>query len=308
MTNYQINRILSEIKSKEMNKDALAILGKTLLYIVAIALIFALIVLAWEKYDWLPFVKDIIRGVFIPMLLGGLTVFLLRHEYNVLKDKWKPFVQLVIFLTGTLVFVNAGIIAQESSTKVMKVDSITTLSNKEIKRTDYLQIESVEPDTSSYNYLFDDAVIPGRGTHINFWFYQVCPLKNKKGVFLCTRTKEAHPYRWISEDRLQQWRTDFVNREKGSIKETALSAHFFKVIHQSDRHYEQYQAVAANCTTCYSVTSPEDLVLLQICQPDIIKGWVDNVLYLFGSLLVGFSVLVITLMQTDALNGNFRKS
>lgn len=290
-----------------MNKDALAILGKTLLYIVAIALIFALIVLAWEKYDWLPFVKDIIRGVFIPMLLGGLTVFLLRHEYNVIKGKWKPFVQLVIFLTGTLVFVNAGIIAQESSTKVMKVDSITTLSNKEIKRTDYLQIESVEPDTSSYNYHFDDAVIPGRGAHIKFWFYQVCPLKNKKGVFLCTRTKETHPYRWISEEWLQQWRTDFVNREKGSTKETALSAHFFKVIHQSDRHYEQYQA-AANCTTCYSVTSPEDLVLLQICQPDIIKGWVDNVLYLFGSLLVGFSVLVITLMQTDALNGNFRKS
>lgn len=190
----------------------------------------------------------------------------------------------------------------------MKVDSITTLSNKEIKRTDYLQIESVEPDTSSCYYHFDDAVIPGRGTHINFWFYQVCPLKNKKGVFLCTRAKEAHPYRWISEDRLQQWRTDFVNRKKGSIKTTALSAHFFKVIHQSDRHYEQYQAVAANCTTCYSVTSPEDLVLLQICQPDIIKGWVDNVLYFFGSLLVGFSVLVITLMQTDALNGNFRKS
>jgi len=247
-----------------MNKDALAILGKTLLYIVAIALIFALIVLAWEKYDWLPF---------------------------------------------TLVFVNAGIIAQESSTKVMKVDSITTLSNKEIKRTDYLQIESVEPDTSSCYYHFNDARIPlRRGAHINFWFYQVCPLKNKKGVFLCTRTKETHPYRWISEDRLQQWRTNFVNREKGSIKETALSAHFFKVIHQNNHHYEQYQAVAANCTTCYSVTSPEDLVLLQICQPDIIKGWVDNVLYLFGSLLVGFSVLVITLMQTGALNGNFRKS
>ena len=30
-----------------MNKDALAFLGKTLLYIVAVALIFALIVLAW---------------------------------------------------------------------------------------------------------------------------------------------------------------------------------------------------------------------------------------------------------------------
>ena len=99
-----------------MDKDALAFLGKTLLYIVAVALIFALIVLAWEEYDWLPFVKDIIRGVVIPMLLGGLTVFLLRHEYNVLKDKWKPFVKFVIFLTGTLVFVNAGLIAQEACT------------------------------------------------------------------------------------------------------------------------------------------------------------------------------------------------
>ena len=292
-----------------MNKDALAFLGKTLLYIVAVAMTFALIVLAWEEYDWLPTVKDIIRGVVVPMLFGGLTVFLLRHEFDVLKDKWKPFVQFVIFLTGTLVFVNAGIIVQEACTKVMKVDSITTLPNEEIKRADYLQIESVEPDTSSCSYLFDDAIQPSRrgADQINFWFYQVCPLKNKKGVFLCTRTKETHPYRWISEDRLQQWRTDFVNREKGSIKKTALSAHFFKVLHQSD-HYEQYQAIAANCTTRYSVTSPEDLILLQICQPDTIKGWVDNVLYLFGSLLVGFSVLVISLKQTGALNGNFRKS
>ena len=45
-----------------------------------------------------------------------------------------------------------------------------------------------------------------------------------------------------------------------------------------------------------------------IAKEYTIKGWVDNVLYLFGSLLVGFSVLVITLMQTGALNGNFRKS
>ena len=34
----------------------------------------------------------------IPMLLSGLTVYLLRHEFDVLKDKWKPFVELVIFL------------------------------------------------------------------------------------------------------------------------------------------------------------------------------------------------------------------
>ena len=287
----------------ERKRIVSAILGKTLLYIVAVALTFALIVLAWEKYDWLPSVKDIIRGVVVPMLLGGLTVFFLRHEFDVLKDKWKPFVQFVIFLTGTLVFVNAGIIVQEACAKEMKVDSITTLPNEEIKRADYLQIESVEPDTSSCSYLFDDAIIPHRrgADHINFWFYQVCPLKNKKGVFLCTRTKETHPYRWISEDRLQQRRTDFVNREKGSIKKTALSAHFFKVIHQSDHHYEQYQAVAANCTTRYGVIRTEDLILLQICQPDTIKGWVDNVLYLFCSLLVGFSVLITTLKFSEAL-------
>ena len=291
-----------------MKKDALAIPCKTLLYIVAVALTFALIVLAWEKYDWLPSVKDIIRGVVIPMLLGGLSVFLLRHEYDAINDKWKPFVKLVIFLTGTLVFVNAGIIAQEACAKVMKVGSITALSNEEIKRADYLQIENVEPDTSSCNYLFDDAVIPQRGAdHINFWFYQVCPLKNKKGVFLCTRTKESHPYRTISKDRLQQRRTDFINREKGTIKETAISAHFFKVIHQSD-HYEQYQALAANCTTRHGTISLEDLVLLQISQPDTIKRWVDNVLYLFCSLLVGFSVLVIALMHKGVLNAELRKS
>lgn len=297
------------MKSKEKKKDALAILGKTLLYIVAVAMIFTFIILTWEKYDWFPSVKNIIRWVCIPMLLGGLTVFLLRHEFDVLNDKWKPFVQFVIFLTGTLVFVNAGIIVQEACAKVMKVDSITTLPNEEIKRADYLQIESVEPDTSSCNYLFDDAIQPSRrgADQINFWFYQVCPLKNKKGVFLCTRTKETHPYRWISEDRLQQWRTDFVNREKGSIKKTALSAHSFKVIHQSD-DFEPYQFIASTCTTRYGIISTKDLVLLKICQPNTIKGWGDNVLYLFCSLLVGFSVLVITLMHTGVLNTEFRQS
>ena len=298
-----IDRSLQDGKNHpERKRIVSAILCKTLMYIVAVAMIFTFIILTCEKYDWFPSVKNIIRWVFIPMLLGGLTVFLLRHEFDVIKDKWKPFVQFVIFLTGTLVFVNAGIIVQEACDKVMKVDSITTLPNEEIKRADYLQIESVEPDTSSCSYLFDDAIQPSiRGAdHINFWFYQVCPLKNKKGVFLCTRTKETHPYRWISEDRLQQWRTDFVNREKDSIKKTALSAHFFKVIHPSD-HYEQYQAIAANCTTRYGVISPEDLVLLQICQPDTIKGWGDNVLYLFCSLLVGFSVLITTLKFSEAL-------
>lgn len=237
-----------EMQSEERKKVVSTILGKTLLYIVAVGLAFALIVWAWEKYDWLPFVKSIIRGVVIPMLLGGLLVFLLRHEVGAIKEKWKPFAMFVIFPTGTLVFVNAGIIAQEACTKLMNVASITTLSNEEIKRADYLQIESLEPDTSSCNYLFDDELVPGRSGHIDFYLYQVCPLKNKKGVSLCSRTKESHHYRTISQEGLQQRKTDFEAREEGSIKSVAPSAHFFKVIHPSD-HYEQYQAVAATCTT-----------------------------------------------------------
>ena len=296
------------MKSKEKKKDALAILGKTLLYIVAVAMAFAFIILAWEKYDWFPSVKNIIRWVFIPMLLGGLTVFLLRHEFDVLKGKWKPFVQLVIFLTGTLVFVNAGIIAQRACTKVMKVDNITELPNEEIKRMDYLQVERVEPDTNSCNYLLDDALIPSRrGQMMKLLLYQVCPLKDKKGVFVCTRTKETHHARWASQSKLEQWKKDFVDREKGSIKEVALSAHFFKVLHPSD-DFESYRFIASTSTTRYGIISPEDLVLLQICLPDTIKGWVDNVLYLFCSLLVGFSVLVITLMHTGVLNTEFRQS
>lgn len=296
------------MKSKEKEKDALAILGKTLLYIVAVAMIFTFIILTWEKYDWFPSVKNIIRWVFIPMLLGGLTVFLLRHEFDVLKDKWKPFVQFVIFLTGTLVFVNAGIIVQEACAKVMKVESITTLSNEEIKRADYLQIESVEPDTSSCKYLLDDALEPSRGSlMMKLLLYQVCPLKDKKGVFVCTRTKETHHAKWASQSKLEQWKKEFVDREKGSIKEVALSAHFFKVLHPSD-DFEPYQFIASTCTTRYGIISTKDLVLLKICQPNTINGWVDNVLYLFCSLLVGFSVLVITLMHTGVLNTEFRQS
>ena len=295
------------MKPEERKTIVFTILGKTLLNIVAVALTFAVIILAWEKYDWLPFVKNIIRGVVIPILLGGLLVFLLRHKVDAMKDKWKPFVMFVIFLTGTLVFVNAGIIVREACSKVVKVDSITTLSNEEIKRADYLLIESIEPDTSSCNYLFDAAVIHSRrgSDHIRFLLYQACPLKNKKGVFLCTRTKETHPYGTISENRLQQWKTDFVKREEGSIKRVAPSAHFFKVLHQSD-HSEQYQTIAATCNTRHGVISPEHQILLEIRQPDTIKRWEDNVLYIFLSLLVGFSVLAITLMGKGILNEGFR--
>ena len=295
------------MKSNERRTVVFTILGKTLLYIVAVAMAFALIVWAWEKYDWLPSVKSIIRGVVIPMLLGGLLVFLLRHEVSAIKDKWKPFVMFVVFLTGTLVFVNAGIIAREASVKVMKVGSITPLSNEEIRRADYLQIETVEPDTSSYNGLLDDAVIPGRHgfSHINFTLYQVCPLTNKKGVFLCTRTKETHPYRTSSKTQLQQWRADFVNRENGTIKSVAPSAHFFKVLHPSD-HFEPYQAAAANCTTPHGAISPGQLVLLEICQPEPVNCWADNVLYLLCSLLVGFSVLAVTLKRTGVQHAAFR--
>ena len=135
--------------------------------------------------------------------------------------------------------------------------------------------------------------------------YQVCPLKDKKGVFVCTRTKETHHAMWASQSKLEQWKKDFVDREKGSIKKVAHSAHFFKVLHQSD-HFEQYQTIAAICNTRYGAISPEHQILLEIRQPDTIKRWEDNVLYIFCSLLVGFSVLAITLMGKGVLNEGFR--
>jgi hypothetical protein len=109
-----------------------------------------------------------------------------------------------------------------------------------------------------------------------------------------------------SKARLQQAKTDFINREKGSIKSVAHSAHFFKVLHQSD-HYEQYQTIADSCITRHGAIRPEHLVLLEIRQPGTNEGWEDNVLYIFCSLLVGFSVLTITLMGAGVLNEAFPK-
>ena len=195
------------------------------------------------------------------MSLSGLTLFLLRHEFDVLKDKWKPFVELVVFLTGTFVIVNAGIIAQEASVKVMKVESVTELPVDEIKELDYLQIERVEPDTSSFNYLVDDALIPGRnGSRLELLLYQVCPLKDKKGMFVCTRTKETYPARFASQSRKEQWKKDFIEQTRDSIKRVAASAHSFKILHRSD-DFEPYQAI---CTTRYGTIRTEDLVLLEV--------------------------------------------
>ena len=87
----------------------------------------------------------------------------------------------------------------------------------------------------------------------------------------------------------------------------APSAHFFKVLHQSD-HFEQYQSIAAACTTRHGAISPDHLILLEIRQPDTIRRWEDNVLYILCSLLVGFTVLGITLMGKGVLNEGFQES
>ena len=50
------------MKTRERKKAVLAILGKSMLYIVAVAMVFAFIILAWEKYEWFPSVKTIVRG------------------------------------------------------------------------------------------------------------------------------------------------------------------------------------------------------------------------------------------------------
>lgn len=109
---------------------------------------------------------------------------------------------------------------------------------------------------------------------------------------------------YTSQSRKEQWKKDFIEQTRDSIKRVVSSAHCFKILHRSD-DFEPYQAI---CTTRYGITRTDDLVLLKICQPNVIQRWEDNVLYIILSLLIGFSVLVITLMHSGALNEGFRKS
>lgn len=273
------------------------------MYILLFSVVWIIIRWFWLSYDWFPMIKSEIPGICIPLGLSGLLIFLLRHEINSANDKWEGLIFAFVAIASMLIFVNAEIIAEDATAKVVSVDKLTDLSREEIRKANYVQVEEIEPDTSSYNYTTDYYIhAKSRSSdELVFCVYQVCPLKDMEYAFVCSETKGEHNYGFgQSDEKLQRWMADFEYRTRGTIRHDAMTAHFFKVIHQND-NIEQYMIASSSYISQYddAASVKDDVILLEIADSYSVDGYWNNVIII----LVCLVLLVVIMVLIFGLTG-----
>ena len=287
------------------NISVFSVIWKIVLYILLFAVVWIIIRWFWLSYDWFPMIKSEIPGICIPLGLSGLLIFLLRHEINSANDKWEGLVFFFIAIASMVVFINAEFIAEDATAKVVSVDKLTDLSREEIRKANYVQVEKIEPDTSSYNYTTDCYIhAKSRSSdELVFCVYQVCPLKDMEYAFVCSETKGEHNYGFgQSDEKLQRWMSDLEYHMRGTIRYNAMMAHFFKVIHQSD-NIEQYMEAASSYLNGVSASAKKDVILLEISD-DKVDGCWNNVVII----LVTLAILVVILALLMGLTGGVSRN
>ena len=286
------------------NISVLSIIGKTVSYILFLAVVWTIIRWFWLSYDWFPMVKSGIPGFGVPIVLAILVSLLLLHEISSANDKWENLLNALVVLFSMVVFVNAGFIAEDATTKVLSIDKLTDLPREEIRKANFVQVEYLEPDTSSYDYTTDYFIQPqSHGAEkLVFSVYQVCPLKGMKGVFVCSETRDDNSLGLINQfdERLQRWMTDFEYRTRGTIRQAAMTAHFFKVIHQND-NIEQYMIASSSYISQYddAASVKDDVILLEIADSYSVDGCWNNVIII----LVCLVLLVVVMVLIFGLTG-----
>ena len=263
------------------NISVLSIIGKTVSYILFLAVVWTIIRWFWLSYDWFPLVKSEIPEIGIPIAMSILMLLLLWHEISSANDKWENLLNALVVLFSMVIFVNAGFIAEDATTKVLSIDKLTDLPREEIRKANYVQVEYLEPDTSSYDYTTDYFIQPqSHGAET----------RDDNSLGLINRIDE----------RLQRWMTDFEYRTRGTIRQAAMTAHFFKVIHQND-NIEQYMIASSSYISQYddAASVKDDVILLEIADSYSVDGYWNNVLII----LVCLVLLVVIMVLIFGLTG-----
>ena len=287
------------------NISVLSIVGKTVSYILFLAVVWTIIRWFWLSYDWFPMVKSGIPEIGVPIVLAILVSLLLLHEISSANDKWENLLNALVVLFSMVIFVNAGFIAEDATTKVLSIDKLTDLPREEIRKANFVQVEYLEPDTSSYNYTTDCYVhAKSRSSdELVFCVYQVCPLKDMEYAFVCSETKGEHNYGFgQSDEKLQRWMSDLEYHMRGTIRYNAMMAHFFKVIHQSD-NIEQYMEAASSYLNGVPASAKKDVILLEISN-DKVDGCWNNVVIILVTLAILIVILALLMGLTGGVSRN----
>ena len=270
------------------------LLRRTFLVAVGIAVAWGLLRYVWIEFNFLPQVQNTVIDFGIPMTLGILATFLIRHDISSLKDKYENFAWLVSMLMFFMIFININRFVQHRTARVISLTELTSSNISQTDHADYVEVKHLNADTSLVGRNFDYSVLskPRGGSDITFYLYQLCPLRSISGAFVGCCSSQRYTYSMSFEREIDKRKVQFTSRYHDHIKQIAPDATFLKVVKPSD-HLQNYQSVVNDFFPYYNGRPVTKSRIFEISSRKEISDGSQNLLIMLAALAVGLTILAI---------------
>ena len=270
------------------------LLKRTLFVAIIMTVAWGLLRYTWIKLDFLPQIQNTVIDFGIPMALGILGTFLIRHDISSLKDKYENFAWVVSILMFFLIFINVGRFVQHRTARIISLAELTSANISQTDHVDYVEVKHLNVDTSLVGRNFDYSVLskPRGGSDITFYLYQLCPLRSISGAFVGYCSSQRYTYSLSFEREIDDQRVQFVARYHDHIKQVAPEATFLKVVKPSD-HLENYLSIVDENFSYYNGRPITRSRIFEISSRNEISDGGQNLLIILAAFAAGLTILAI---------------
>ena len=270
------------------------LLKRTLFVAIIMTVAWGLLRYTWIKLDFLPQIQNTVIDFGIPMALGILGTFLIRHDISSLKDKYENFAWLVSILMFFLIFINVGRFVQHRTARVISLTELTSSNISQTDNVDYVEVKHLNVDTSLVGRNFDYSVLskPRGGSDITFYLYQLCPLRSISGAFVGYCSSQRYTYSLSFERTIGVHQAQFISLYHDRIKQIAPSSTFLKVVKPSD-HLENYLSIVDENFSYYNGRPITRSRIFEISSRNEISDGGQNLLIILAAFAAGLTILAI---------------
>ena len=270
------------------------LLKRTLFVAIIMTVVWGLLRYTWIKLDLLPQIQNTVIDFGIPMALGILGTFLIRHDISSLKDKFEDFAWVVSILMFFLIFMNVGRFVQHRTARVISLTELTSSNISQTDNVDYVEVKHLNVDTSLVGRNFDYSVLskPRGGSDITFYLYQLCPLRSISGAFVGYCSSQRYTYSLSFERTIGEHQAQFISLYHDRIKQIAPSSTFLKVVKPSD-HLENYLSIVDENFSYYNGRPITRSRIFEISSRNEISDGGQNLLIILAAFAAGLTILAI---------------
>ena len=270
------------------------LLKRTLFVAIIMTVAWGLLRYTWIKLDFLPQIQNTVIDFGIPMALGILGTFLIRHDISSLKDKFEDFAWVVSILMFFLIFINVGRFVQHRTARVISLTELTSSNISQTDNVDYVEVKHLNVDTSLVGRNFDYSVLskPRGGSDITFYLYLLCPLRSISGAFVGYCSSQRYTYSLSFERTIGEHQAQFISLYHDRIKQIAPSSTFLKVVKPSD-HLENYLSIVDENFSYYNGRPITRSRIFEISSRNEISDGGQNLLIILAAFAAGLTILAI---------------